>query len=248
LSSVEIRGAEAVWVLGAHFYALVVPLVLCLVTSHHWGYLVATTDAPFLFYIAAVILVAGSAFEIAQNSIDKWYLTAETASANGVSFCDMLFYGFVTAGQGIMAVAIAGDTSWVSAIALAAVVIFPVCYLTQTAQYVPMGVTGLLVAVTGYQAFGDPIIFLSVFLPGATMYFFGALLKTGAQVLHGCTTSVASSGLWFFAWAVHNGDAGTPSSWWFGGGILAATAIVLAAAWPFVSKLPASTRVVRPVA
>ena len=248
LASVEIRGVEAVWVLGAHLYALCVPLVLCLVTSHHWDYLVATIDDPFLFYIAAVILAAGSAFEIAQNSIDKWYLTAETASANGVGFCDLLFYWFVTAGQGVMAIAIAGNTWWVAAIAIAAVVVFPVCYLTQTAHFAPLSIAGLLMVVTGYQAFGDPIIFLAIFMAGATQYFFGALLETGAQALHGCTTAVASSGLWFFVWAVHNGDAGTPGSWWFVGGLLVVTAIVLAAARPFIRKLPTSTRIVRPIA
>jgi hypothetical protein len=246
LANIEIRGPVAVWVLGAHFYAIVVPIVLCVVTSHHWEFLSQATHKPFLFYVAAVILAAGSVFEVAQNTIDKWYLTPATASANGVGLCDLLFYWFVTAGQGVMAIAIAGDAWWVNAIVLAAVLIFPVCYLTQTAQFAPMGIVGLLVAVTGYQAFGDPIIYLSVFLAGVTMYFFSLLLKTGAQSLHGLTTATASSGLWFFVWALHSAAAGTPNSWWVAVAILIVTIVVLGTLWPVLTRLSPSPRVARP--
>jgi len=244
-ATVEIGGLEAVWVLAAHFYAIVVPVVLVLVTNHHWEYLVATVHDPFLFYVAAVLLAAGSAFEVAQNSTDRWYLTAETASANGVGFCDMLAFWFVTAGQSIVVLAIAGDAWWAVTLAGLAVIAFPVCYLTQVGHFAPPSLIGLLVAVIGYRVFGDPVIFLPVALGFATMYFFTALLKTGAQVLHGATTVAASSGLWFFAWAVHNGDAGTPTSWLFVGGLVVAGAVALAAAWPFVSTLSASERVAR---
>jgi len=75
------------------------------------------------------------------------------------------------------------------------------------------------------------------------MVFFSALLKTGAQVLHGFTTIAASSGIWFFLWAVENGDAGTPNSWLLAITILVVGAGVIAAAWPLMLKLPRSERV-----
>jgi len=246
LAEIEIRGPEAAWVLLAHLYGVLVPIVLVLVTNHHWAYLVETVHNPLLFYIAAVLMVAGSAFEVAQNAIDKWYLTPETGSANGVGFCDMLAFWFFTAGQALVAVGLGGDAWWVVAIAAAAVIVFPISYLTQTAHFAASGVVGLLVAVLGYLAFGDPVIFLPLFLVFATMAFFTALLQTGAQVLHGFTTIAASSGIWFFAWAVHNGDAGAPNSWLFTLTILAIGAAAVVVMRSLMMKLPASERVVSP--
>lgn len=245
LASIEIGGAEAVWVLGAHLYAILVPLVLVLLTNHHWDYLVTTVHNPFLFYVAAVLLAAGSAFEVAQNAIDKWYLTPDTASANGVGFCDLLAFWFMTMGQSLVAVALAGGDWWVMGLAALAVVSYPVSYLTQVAHFAAPSLIGLLISILGFRAFGDPVIFLPIFLGFATMIFFNALMKTGAQVLHGFTTASAASGIWFFRWAVHNGDAGTPTSWLFVAGIIVAGGAVLAVAWPIMTKLPASERVVR---
>jgi len=242
---VEIRGPEAVWVLGAHLYATLIPLILCLAVTHHWDYLSANTHSPVLFYVAVGLLCAGSAFEVAQNTIDRWYLTADTASANGAGFCDFLFYWFVVGGQGVIALAIAGDAWWVQLGVFATIGIFPLLYLKQIAVFAPMGVIGILVAVTAYRAFGDPLIFLQLFLPVVTMYFFGLLLKTGAQLLHGCTTAAASSGIWFLFFAIHNGEAATPWGW---GSIITITVVTLlagAALRPALARLPASPRIVR---
>jgi len=248
LASVEIGGLEAIWVLAAHFYAVLVPLVLVFVTHHHWDYLVAMVHDPFLFYVAAVLLAAGSAFEVAQNTLDKWYLTSETASANGVGLCDMLAFWFVTAGQSVVLIALAGGAWWVIAIAAVAIVSFPICYLTQVAHFAAPSALGIFVAVAGYQAFGDPVIFLSIILGFATVTFFSALLRTGAQVLHGFTTVAASSGVWFLRWAIENSEAGTPTSWFLVGGVAAVTAGLLAIAWPFMIRLPVTERIIRPVA
>jgi len=245
LSSIEIRGGEAIWVLAAHLYAILVPLILVLVTNHHWDYLQSTTHNPSLFYIAAVLMAAGSAFEVAQNTIDQWYLTPEVASANGVGFCDMLAFWFMCAGQAVLAVGLAGDAWWVLPLAVLLVVAYPICYLTQTAHFLPPSLIGVLVAILCYQAFGDPFIFLSVFLGFTTIYFFMALLKTGAQLLHGFTTIAASSGLWFFRAAVENGEAGTPVSWGFLAIVIAATVALMGIAWPVLTKLPTSPRIVR---
>ena len=244
LASIEIRGLEAVWVLGAHLYAILVPLVLVLVTSHHWDYLQATVHDPFLFYVAAVLMAVGSGFEVAQNSIDRWYLTPEVASANGVGFCDMMAFWFVSIGQAFFAIGIAGDASWVVAFSVLTVVVYPICYLTQTAHLLPQSLIGVLIAVLIFMKFGDPSIFLSILLGFSTMVFFFALLKTGAQLLHGLTTASAASGAWFFRWAVENGEAGTPESWTLVIVVTIAVFVALAALWPLITRLPASRRVV----
>ncbi len=245
MAQVEIRGPVAAWVLGAHLYAILVPLALCIAVNQHWDYLLAHTYSPFLFYIVVGLFCAGSAFEVAQNAMDRWYLTRDCASALGSGFNDMLAVWFMTAGQALMAVAIGGESWWVVAIAILAVLAFPVFYLAEKAVFLPMAVMGILTAVLGYMAFGDPVIFLQLLLAQVTMFFFNALLATGAQVLHGFTTAAASSGVWFLIWAISNGAAGTPTSWIFVGGVVVAAVILRFALWPVLTRLPKSPRVVR---
>ena len=84
-ADIDLRGGEAVWVLLAHLYALLVPVALCVAVYEHWGYLSGATDRPSLFFVAACLLTAGSAFEVAQNTMDRWYLTENTASATTTS-------------------------------------------------------------------------------------------------------------------------------------------------------------------
>jgi hypothetical protein len=245
LASIELRWPEAVWVLTAHAYATLVPLALCVAVFNHWDFLVATTYNPFLFYIAAGLLCAGSAFEVAQNAFDRWYLTADAPSANGAGFSDFLFYWLVTAGQGLCAVAIAGDHWWVQAIAIAMVAVFPFCYLLQFAHFAPLTVASTLSICMAFVAFGDPTVFLQLVLAGVTMYFFSALLKTGAQFIHGFTTMAASSGVWFFIWALNNAASASLNSWLTVLTITAAVAAAAAVLWPVLLRFPASKRVVR---
>jgi hypothetical protein len=108
-----------------------------------------------------------------------------------------------------------------------------------------MTVVGTLTAILAYLSFGDPVVFLMLLLAQVTMFFFHALLATGAQVLHGFTTAAASSGLWFVIWAIHNGEAGTPVSWYFVIGVVVAAVILRFMLWPVLTKLPMSPRVIR---
>jgi len=208
-ADVHIRGGEAVWVLLAHAYALLVPLAIVAAVSWNWAYLQDVTYNPFLFFAAACLLSAGGAFEAAQNTMDNWYLTEESASTNGYGFADFLFYWLITAGQACIALAIGGDQLWVVLVSVAAVVALPIFYLRQGPYFVPLSVVNLAAIVLAFNSFGDPVIFLQLLLTGATMYFFAALLRTRAQVLHGFTTLSASSGLWFLVWAISNGAAGS---------------------------------------
>ena len=246
LTVVQIRGAEAVWVLAAPAYAVFVPVALCIGINYYWDYLGTVTQHPWLFYVAASLLASGSAFEVAQNSIDNWYLTGETASANGVGFCDFLFYWLIVGGQVVSAVAIAGDTWWVLAIGGAAVLALPFLYFINGPYFAPLMVSSLLSIGLAFRAFGDPLIFLQLLLAGATVYFFEALLRTGAQSLHGVTTMCASSGVWLFLIAVGNGAAGTPTSWVTLGIITALAAVAGVLLWPVLTRLPASERAAPP--
>jgi hypothetical protein len=244
-AQIELRWPVAAWVLGAHLYAILVPIALCVAVNHHWQYLVEQTYNPFLFYVAAGLWCAGSAFETAQNAIDRWYLTPECASAEGIGFVDMLAFWFMTAGQAVVAVAIGGEAGWVWAVAVLAVLAYPLFYVMQKLMFAPMAAVGLITAVLGYLAFGDPVIFLSLLLAQATLFFFSALLATGAQAMHGFTTAFASSGVWFLVWAIHNGDNDSQMSWIFVIAVVIAAIGLRFLLWPVLEKLPASPRVVR---
>ena len=54
---VDLPLPTAVWVLGAHAYALLVPLVLVVAVTHHWTELVSLTAFPILFYVAVMLAV-----------------------------------------------------------------------------------------------------------------------------------------------------------------------------------------------
>ena len=243
VTQIEIGTLEAIWVLGAHVYALLMPLVLCWLATHYGVYLGETTDLRFLLYVAAVFLAIGSAFEVAQNAIDHWYLTPETASGNGTAFCDALFFSFITVGQLLLALAMAGRTVWVLLLSVVTIVLIPLCYPRQSVRFVPLTISGLLMVVTVWLAFGDPAIVLTLLLAGVTVYFFTALLETGAQSLHGFATIAASSGLWFVVIAVQNSYAGTRYGWTSIALVIAIAAIVMAALRPLLCRLPASRRV-----
>jgi hypothetical protein len=244
LAAVQLRGREAAWVLGAHAYALLVPIVFSLAIWHYWDYLQTTTYQPFLFFVAAGLFSAGAAFEVAQNTMDNWYLTEESASANGVGFCDFLFYLCITAGQAVAAVAIGGDRWWVVALAGAAVIALPPIYFVNGPYFAPLGATSILAIGLAFAAFEDPVIWLQLLVTGATIYFFELLLRSGAQTLHGFTTLSASSGVWFLVWAVANGAAGQSVSWVTIVSVSALAVVAGALLWPRLRRLPASRRVV----
>ncbi|MCP4276200.1 MAG: hypothetical protein GY886_11855 [Gammaproteobacteria bacterium] len=242
-NDIQLPLPTAIWVLGAHLYALLVPLVLITALVHHWDFVVMRTDYPLFMFFATGLMMAGSAFEIGQNAIDRWYLTAETGSAEGAGFCDFMFFWLIVMSQGAILVACMGNNILAILISVIFIAIFPWLYFRQVAIFLPLTVLGLLSMVAAYLRFEDPVIFIQLLLSPLTMYFFGCLLKTGAQVLHGFTTASASSGVLFLAWGIHGGAEAQPQSWTFVLGAFAITAIVAIAIRPLLLRLPATRRV-----
>jgi len=242
LADMDIRGSLAVWVLGAHFYALLMPLALIWAAWEYTDYLAEVCDYPALLYFGAAWFSTGSAFEVAQNTMDRWYLTPDVPSANGVGMCDFLSYWFVGFGQGLIAIAIAGDSTWVWLAAVALIAAFPFTYFRQVAVHAPIGLMGIMVAVLAWLTFGDPVVFLMFALTGLTLFFFAALLNTGAQLLHGLTTIAASSGALLVPWAIVNGATGQQLSWLTVVLILAGTAALALLLRGPLNRLPPSPR------
>ena len=241
-SEVDISGPEAVWVLSAHVYALLVPLFFVFAVWANWDFLVETTYSPFLFFVAAVLMAAGGAFEAAQNTMDRWYLTEDSPSANGVGLLDFMFYWMITSGSAAAALAIGGDQAWVWVVCALCLIALPPLYFYDLPYFGPLTVASLVSIYLAFTTFGDPVIFLQLLLVAATMYFFHALLKTSRQTLHGFTTMAASSGSWVLIWVIVNSRNEQTDNWWLVAGITTVVVLAGIALWPVVMKLPATRR------
>jgi len=236
-AEVRLPRAVALWVLGAHAYALLVPLILLPVLTLHWDFVAVQADYPLMFNVAIGLMMAGSAFEIAQNTFDNWYLEADDASANGSSFCDMLFFWFIIASQTALIIACKGDWLWLSVPAFALTAIYPMFYMGQRFAFFPLALLGTISTAVIWWTFGDPVLLLQLGLPAVTMYFFGLLLKTGNQLFHGYTTIAASSGVVILTWGLHRSAIDAPDGWLMLGIIAGVVAAILLSIRPLLTKL-----------
>jgi hypothetical protein len=221
----DIRGGVAVWVLGAHVWALFLPLLLIRAVVAHSDFVYANTDYGWIFFVAAAFMMAASAFEIAQNNIDRWYLTPGCASADGKGFCDLLFYWLLVASQATVIIACFGDTLWVSVPAVLLSVVYPWFYLRGKLDMAPLAVLGLGSIVAMWLRFNDPLVLLQLLMSPLTAVLFAALLRTCAQFLHGFVTLVAASNGLFTALIIYSAADGEPTSW----GVVAVAAVAVAA-------------------
>ena len=239
---IQLPTGVAVWVLGAHLYALLIPLALFVVIQQQTEQLLVRADYPWVFYVAILLMILGSAFEIVQNHLDHWYLTAETPSANGVSICDMLFYFFVVASQAAVVIACMGKTMWLTVLVVMLALSQPLFYRAQKAAMLPLALLGLLSAIVAFNTFGDPVILLQIGLPVITMFFFGLLLKTGSQILHGFTTLAASSGVLLLAWGIHRAGTLPLDGWLVFTALVIAALVITRGLRRLLSSLPATVR------
>ena len=213
-NEVDLPPRTAVWVLFAHFVTTVIPLYMMWVVYEHWEFLLEHSFSPHMFYVAAAMFLCSSPFEVAQNNIDKWYLTEECGSAYGVGLCDFLFWFFMILGMIALTVAAAGDNLWLVGIVCSAIVVYFFTYLLRGIPYPALALSGIPAAVAMYSIFGDPLIFFLIIGPSAILfYFITALLATGAQFLHGFTTLSAGAGFLVATWGMSSGIQEEPHSW-----------------------------------
>jgi hypothetical protein len=213
-NEVDLPPVTALWVLFAHFVTTLIPLYMMWVVYKHWDYLLLNTYSPHLFYVAAAMFLCSSPFEVAQNTVDKWYLTKECGSALGVGFCDFLFWFFMILGMIALTIAAAGDNVWLVGIACSAIIVYPFVYLLWGIPYPALALCGIPATIALYVIFGDPLIFFLIIGPSAVlMYFITAVLATGAQFLHGFTTLSAGIGFLVGTWGMQSGIEGQPHSW-----------------------------------
>ncbi len=242
--AIRLPFGTAVWVLMAHLLTLLSPLVLLYVVQKEWLYVSGQMDFPFLFILAIILMMVSSAFEIAQNTIDEWFLTEDCASANGTSLCDFLFYAFLVLSMALIVIACAGSLWWVHVTILAGVIAFCGLYLTDHNPFPVLGIVGLASTLALYVTFDNPAVFLQMVCSQLTLYFFALLLTTGAQWLHGLTTGANAVGICVVAWAVNDAAQGQAASWLFVVGVALVTGLAALLLRPLFLKAQPTSPIV----
>lgn len=236
-AEVDLPTPVAWWVLSAHAVALASPLALNWVAHRHAGGLGRWLDAPFLLHVAAALFFAGSAFEIAQNTVDRWYYEGPY-----VAFSDLLFNGCVAFGLGALALA-ASTQWWVLAVVVAGCLAFPLLYLADRVPYPATGVLGLLAVGLWLAAFDNgTILLLLAATTGLNLYLLALVVRTRAQSLHGGIALANGLGLLAVPWTIEGAIAGATLGV---GTVLLATvllAAVLAVSWPRLARLEPTPR------
>ncbi len=79
---VDLPAATAAWVVGAHVLVVLSPLALMRSVYARRAYLEegGGADYPFLLLAGCACAVAGSAFEMAQNTFERWHVSLPPAA------------------------------------------------------------------------------------------------------------------------------------------------------------------------
>lgn len=232
-AQIDLPRPVAAWVLTAHLLTLLSPLVLSWAVHRAGSDLDAHLATPFALHVAAGLFLIASAFEIAQNTVDRWYYTGPYAALS-----DLLFNGFIAFGLGALALA-DGGAWWLVALVVAASVAFPVLYLRDAVPYPATGVLGLAAVAVLVASLDQPVVaLLLVFTTGLNLYFLALVVRTHAQSLHGAIALTNGVGLLAVPWAVLAATGTAPSPTWpqvavVAGGLVAVAVV----AWRPLSRL-----------
>ena len=202
-NEIDLPMGTALWVLLAHLLTLLSPLTVIWSVNAYREYLDTVMYAPQLLYASAVVMMIASAFEIAQNTFDRWYLVAQPPA-----LCDFLFASLIMLSMAINVVAYLGNYWWLVTIALLLVLLFSFWYLTGGNIDIPRSILGVISALSFFYVIQDPIVFLPFVSIYLTVLFLEVLLKTQAQSMHGFLTVIHGVFLLCTPLAIHNSATG----------------------------------------
>ena len=208
-----------------------------MMVEKHSGFLSETIHRPDFLYYASGCLIVGSLFEIIQNTKDRWYITAETASGKESGLFDGLFTFFILTGQTFILIAFMGNANWILWTAVLSILTTPIFYIKEQFVFLPTSIIGLLNIIIGFYIFSDPIIFLQLATVVMTLYFFNLLIRTKAQSFHGLTALSASSGIWFLVLSVDNAAQGQLSSWLTLLSIMIGLSLIFLLNWKWLNQM-----------
>lgn len=237
-AEIDLPTPVAVWVLLAHALTLFSPLVLVFVVHRNTETLGTVLDAPFALHVGAALFFVGSAFEISQNTMDRWYYEGPYPA-----FADLLFNACIAFGLGAMGLAAGVDQWWVIAVVVVAAVAFPLLYLADQTPYPATGVLGIVAVGLLLDRLDNPaVVLLLVFTTGLNLYFLALIVRTKAQSLHGGIALTNGVGLLAVPLALQGWLDNAPMAWATVIAIAAGIALVAAAAYKPLSNLAPTRR------
>jgi len=227
----DLSPAMAVWVVITHVFVLACPLALIWAVVDYAPLLPRPFAHPLLIIVASAVYIGATAFEVAQNSADRWYLTEATRSV-----ADLFFNTFMTAAFCLYTIGFLG-LGWAAAVTVALTAVYPFAYIHNHPSH--RGINGMvvLIATIGlYQLTGDPLAFMFLVGTGVGVFFITFLVKQHAQWLHGLAAFFFGLAFLAWPWAVVNAANGRPLSWLAFGASIAIIAALLAAASPVLGR------------
>ncbi len=226
----------AVWVVITHIFVLACPLALIwAIYAYGWQLPLAN---PVLVQFASAVYIAATAFETAQNSADRWYLTEATRSV-----ADLCFNSLITVAACMYTIGFYGN-GWMSAAAVALTVAYPVAYIeNHPAHRTISGSVVVLATISLFAVTGDPVAFLYLVGNFFGVFLIVQLFKYRSQWLHGWAALAFGLGFLAYPWAVVNAGRGTPPSWALVAGVTAVVILVAGLLTAFVAKFKVTPRV-----
>jgi hypothetical protein len=228
----DLPAPVAIWVVITHFFVLACPLVLIWAIDAYGSQLRLSLANATLVQLASAVYIGATAFEVAQNSADRWYLTEATRSV-----ADLFFNAFMTVAFCMYTIGFYGNF-WMSLAAIILTTSYPIAYIKNHPAH--RGINGtvvLLATISLFLVTGDPIVFLFLVGNGLAVYFILFLFKQRAQWLHGWAALIFGLAFLPWPWAIANAAKGEPSSWVFVIAVSVAIAIGAAALTPVLSKM-----------
>jgi hypothetical protein len=227
----------AVWVVLTHLAPLAAPLAVIWAIDVYGDMLPVPLANATLIKLASAVYIGATAFEVAQNSADRWYLTEATQSV-----ADLFFNTFMTVAFCMYTIGFYANI-WMSLAAVILTIVYPFLYIKDHPAH--RGVNGAVVmlgTVSLYLVTGDPVVFLFLVVTGLAVYFITFLIKQHAQWLHGWAALLFGLAFLAWPWAIINSANGEPKSWLYVGIFTVVAGLLTALMTPFVRKLKATPR------
>ena len=227
----------AIWVVVTHIFVLACPLVLIWAIDKYASLLPQALSNATLVQLASAVYIGATAFEVAQNSADRWYLTEATRSV-----ADLFFNAFMTVAFCLYTIGFYGNI-WMSGAAIILTILYPFAYIKNHPSH--RGINGavvLLATASLYLVTRDPAVFLFLAGTGLGVYLITFLMKQHAQWLHGWAALVFGLAFLPWPWAIFNAAHGETTSWSLVIGLTVAAGIVAAGLTPFLAKMRPTPR------
>jgi hypothetical protein len=227
----------AIWVVVTHFFVLACPLAVIWAVDVYSSMLPNAIAHPTLVKLASAIYIGATAFEVAQNSADRWYLTEATRSV-----ADLFFNSFMTLAFAMYAIGFYAN-DWMTGVVVVLTLLYPIAYINNhPAHRAINGIVVFLGTLSIYLVTEDPVVFLFLTVNALAVYLIVLLTKRHAQWLHGWAAFFFGVAFLAWPWAIMNAAKGTTVNWAtvIGASLLIGIFAVLLT--PLINKMAATPR------